>query len=133
LNFRTSRDRVDILRDYIRILKTINDPVNYYKRLQYTGLHLKRMNKYKPTLAIRARMIKAFFIVCAKVGFCKSTGVLYWKTVWTILLKNPTAIESVVTFATMFIHFAEHSKFIINLINEKIKNIEGHAESNDHQ
>ena len=59
-----------------------------------------------------------------QVGFNKTTGSLYWRALFTILLKNPKATESVVSLAAMYIHFAKHSRFIIELMNEKIKKIE---------
>jgi radical SAM superfamily enzyme YgiQ (UPF0313 family) len=133
LNFKTTRARTDIFRDYIKILKFIYDPVNYYKRLNYMGLNLKRNSKHKPGIAKMLNISKAFLKVIGKVGFNKTTGSLYWKMLFTILLKNPKAIESVVSLAAMYIHFARHSQFIIKLINEKIKYIEHCGEENYNQ
>ncbi|MBN2395171.1 MAG: B12-binding domain-containing radical SAM protein, partial [Candidatus Atribacteria bacterium] len=130
LNFITTRARLDILRDYIKILETIYDPLNYYKRLSYMGLNLKRDNKHKPEFAKILTMVTAFLKICSKVGFSKSTGSLYWKMLFTILLKNPKAFESAISLAAMYIHFAKHSQFIIKLINEKIKYIEHYGEEN---
>jgi len=121
LNFKTTRAREDILRDYVRILKTIYDPVKYYSRLTYLGLNLKRNNKHKPGIVKLLKITRGFLKVCGKVGFNKTTGLLYWKLLFKILLTNPIAIELVVGLAAMYIHFAKHSQFIINLTNEKIK------------
>jgi radical SAM superfamily enzyme YgiQ (UPF0313 family) len=124
LNFITTRDRTDILKDYIKILKTIYDPVNYYKKLTNMGLLLNRNNKHKPDLAKLLKIARAFLKVCIKVGFNKTSGALYWKMLFTILIKNPKAVESVVSLAAMYIHFTKHSQFIINLTNKKIEDIE---------
>jgi hypothetical protein len=75
------------------------------------------------------KMIKAFLKLCQKVGFNKTTGLLYWKMLVTIILKNPKAIEATVNLAAMFIHFHKQSKFIIDLTNNEIKNIENYGEN----
>ena len=121
LNFRTTRARIDILSDYIRILKYIYDPVNYYNRLTYMGLNLKPNYKHKPGMVQILKIAQAFFKLCGKVGFNKTTGLLYWKMLVTILLKNPQAMEAVLGLAAMYIHFAKHSQFVVELINEKIE------------
>jgi hypothetical protein len=97
------------------------------------GLNLKRNSKHKPGIAKMLNISKAFLKVIGKVGINKTTGSLYWKMLFTILLKNPKAIESVVSLAAMYIHFARHSQFIIKLINEKIKYIEHCGEENYNQ
>ena len=63
-------------------------------------------------------------MVCGKVGFNIRTGLLFWKLLFTLLLKNPKALEPVVGFAAMYIHLAKHARFIIELTNAKIKDIE---------
>lgn len=78
-------------------------------------------------------MTRSLLLVCWKAGFNKKTGVLFWKLFFTILLKNPKAIESVVSFAAMYIHLDGHSRFIIDVTNEKIKNIEHLGENNYNQ
>ena len=133
LNFITIRARTDILMDYIETLRYIYDPLNYYKRLTYLGLNLKADYKHKPNIAKGLIMARAFLKVCGKVGFNRTTGKLFWKMFFTILYKNPKAIESAVSFATMYIHLAKHSQFIINLTNEKIKSIEHLGEDNYNQ
>ncbi|MEN8194137.1 MAG: radical SAM protein, partial [Bacteroidota bacterium] len=123
LNFVTSRPRLDVLNDYIQVIKYIYDPRRYYERITYTCLNLKPANKFKPSILKMLKSIKAFSKVCIKVGFNKTTGWLYWKSLLTIISKNPRAIEAAVNLAAMFIHFQKQSKFIIDLTNIEIGNI----------
>jgi len=123
LNFLTARPKKEILNDFIKVLDTIYQPENYYKRLLYTGIHLKRKFKYKPDPAGIKRNLRGFLKICLKAGFNKSTGWLYWKTIITILFRNPKALDTVVSFAAMYIHLHKHSQFIISLINDKINKI----------
>jgi radical SAM superfamily enzyme YgiQ (UPF0313 family) len=133
LNFRTIRPRSDILKDYISILTNIYDPVNYYRRLTYLGLYLKPYYRYKSGILKKIRLIGSFLKVCSKVGFNTRTGTLFWKLLFTILLKNPKALEPVVSFAAMYIHLEKHTRFIIEVTNNKIRNIEQYGENNYNQ
>ena len=112
------------MKDYVRILKTIYDPKNYYRKATSTCLYLKPANKYKPGMIRMGKTIRAFSRVCRKVGFRKTTGWLYWKMLFTVLIKNPRALGPAVNLVAMFIHFNKQSKFIIRHTNKKIKTIE---------
>jgi len=133
LNFQTIRPRSVILKDYASILNTIYDPENYYKRLTYLGLNLKPCYWHKRGIMKKIRLFRSFLKVCGKVGFNSRTGILFWKLLFTILLKNPKALEPVVGFAAMYIHLEKHSRFIIELTNAKIKNIEQVGENDYNQ
>jgi radical SAM superfamily enzyme YgiQ (UPF0313 family) len=124
LNFITARPRLEILKDYIRVIKYIYDPEHYYERIIYTGLNLKPVNKYRPSIVQMLKTGQAFSRLCAKVGFNKTTGWLFWKMLLTIIFKNPKAIEAAVNLAAMYMHFSSQSKFIVDLTNEEIKSIE---------
>ena len=124
LNFITTRPRIDVLGDYIHVIKYIYEPKRYYERATYMGLHLKPDYKYRPTIRRMLKLAKAFLKLCVKAGFNKTTGWLYWKTLLTVIFKNPGAIEATVNLAAMFIHFHKMSKFIIDLTTKEIKSIE---------
>lgn len=128
LNFQTIRPKSAILRDYASILSNIYDPENYYKRLTYLGLNLKPCYKHKPGALKKIRLLGSFLKVCGKVGFNSRTGILFWKLLFILSIKNPKALESVVGFAAMYIHLEKHARFIIDLTNAKINDIEKYGE-----
>jgi radical SAM superfamily enzyme YgiQ (UPF0313 family) len=128
LNFVTARPRVDILNDYVNVLQYIYDPAQYYARVLSTCLSLKPAGKHKPGFVRMSKRARAFLKVCARIGFNKTTGWLYWKTLLTIAIKNPKAIEATVNLAAMFIHFQKHSRFVINLTKKEIESIESAGE-----
>lgn len=133
LNFMTSRPRLDVLKDYIQVIKYIYNPKHYYERIMITSLNLKPVNKYNPSILRMLKSVKALLKVCLKVGFNKTTGWFYWKTLLTVISKNPRAIEATVNLAAMFIHFHKQSKFIIDLTNDEIRNIESCGEEKYNQ
>jgi radical SAM superfamily enzyme YgiQ (UPF0313 family) len=128
LNFITSRPRLDVLQDYIQVIKYIYNPEHYYERVRTTSLNLKPAYKYKPGILKLLKNLKVFLKVCIKVGFNQITAWLYWKTLLTVISKNPKAIEATVNLAAMFIHFYKQSKYIIDLANNEIRSIESYGE-----
>ncbi len=124
LNFITSRPRLDVLKDYVRIVEDLYKPERYYERILYTGLNLNPANKFRPNFMKILKSGRAFFKVCLKAGFNKTTGWLYWKTCMRVIVKNPRAIEATINLAAMFIHFYKQSKFVVDLTNNEISLIE---------
>jgi hypothetical protein len=130
LNFITARPRVDILRDFVHILKYVYDPDHYFERVTYTSLHLNPANKYRPGIGGTLKNAYLFSKVCIKVGFSRTTGWYYWKTLLTVLFRNPGAIESAVTLAVLFVHLKKQVQFVIGITNKKIRAIESAGEDN---
>ncbi len=133
LNFVTTRPRLEVLKDYITIIKNIYDPKNFYERIKYTGLHLNPANKYRPNFAKILKSLSAFSKVSMKAGFNKSTGGLYWKTLVSVLLKNPKGLEAAVNMSAMFIHFQKQSEFIIDLTQKEIESLLSYGENEFNQ
>ncbi len=133
LNFITSRPRLDVLNDYVKVIKYLYTPERYYERILYTGLNLKPANKFRPGMMRLLKNVKVFIKLCIKVGFNKTTGWLYWKTLFTVAFKNPMAIEATVNMAAMFIHFYKQSKFVVDLTNNEIRDVESGGEEKYHQ
>ncbi len=128
LNFITLRPRIDILKDFVDVLGYIYNPENYYDRIIHTCLNLKITNKYKHNLKRTLKNLKSFSRIIRQAGFNRVTGKLFWKMFFTVLLKNPKAIEWGVSLAVMFIHFYKHSNFIIDLTNQQIEDVESCGE-----
>ena len=79
------------------------------------------------------RSIRAFLELSVKVGFGRRTGRLYWKTLLTVMLKNPRSMEATFNLAAMFIHFDKQAKFIVELTNQEIERIERCGEARYNQ
>ena len=132
LNFLTLTPRVEILKNYIRIIEAIFDPSNYYKRVIYNGLHVKTNYKHKPDFKTWLIYMRSFLRVCKKAGFSKATGNFYWKMFFIIIFRNPRGIEPAVNLAAMFIHFRKQKEYIVSVTKQMISGIEktGEAEFN---
>ena len=128
LNFTTTRPRIDVLKDFVYVIKNIYEPKNYYDRIIHTCLNLKVNNKHRHNVKGILNNLKKFIKITNKVGFNRTTGILYWKMLFIVLFKNPKALEWAISLNTMFIHFYKHSKFVIDLTNKQIKHIENSGE-----
>jgi len=128
LNFATARPRSKILKDYVRVLEYLYDPKRYYERIAYTALHLKRRNKYRPSVGRMLNSARAFLRLCGITGFNRTTGPLFWKLLLTVLFRNPRAAESAVNLAAMFIHFEKQCKFIVENTARRLAHIQEHGE-----
>jgi radical SAM superfamily enzyme YgiQ (UPF0313 family) len=122
-NFITTRPRVDVLKDYVNILQYIYDPAQYYQRVLFTCLSLRPAGKHKPRFVKTLKSIMILLKLCAKIGFNRTTGRLYWKTLLTVAVKNPRAIEAAVNLSAMFIHFQKNTEFTIDLTNNQIEKL----------
>jgi hypothetical protein len=128
LNFITLRPRIDILRDFVDVISYIYKPEHYYERIIRTCVNLRVTNKHKYNFKKILKNLRSFSRILRKVGFNKITGKSFWKMFFTVLLKNPKAIEWGVSLSAMFIHFYKHSDFVIELTNQQIDYIDKYGE-----
>jgi radical SAM superfamily enzyme YgiQ (UPF0313 family) len=133
LNFITIRPRIDILRDFVDVLKYIYDPEHYYERIIRTCQILKVANKYRHNFSKTLKNLRSFIRIVHQVGFNRITGKEFWKMFFTVLLKNPKALEWAVSLSAMFIHFYKHSNFVIDLTKQQINYIEKYGEDDYNQ
>lgn len=119
LNFKTVRPRFDILSDYIDIIKSLYEPDSYYKRVLYTALHLKPVARFKPGLKQVFWNVRSFLRLGRVIGLNRNTGVLFWKMIFKVLIRNPRALEAAVNLAAMHIHFYKQSRFLVELLEQR--------------
>jgi radical SAM superfamily enzyme YgiQ (UPF0313 family) len=124
LNFITLISRTEILKNFIRIIDTIYEPSNYYKRVVFTGLNIRRHNKYTPNFRTWIIYMRSFFRVCKKAGFNSATGFYYWKMFFTVIFRNPNGIETAVNLAAMFIHLRKQKEYGISQMKHTIGELE---------
>jgi len=129
LNFVTKIPRTDVIKNYLRVIEFIYEPVNYYKRVIYNGLHLKTSYKFKPNFGEWLIYMRSFLKVCKKEGFNKKTAKLYWKMFFTVLFRNPKGLEPAVNLAAMFIHFRNQKDYVVRQMNAMIKEVEAESEA----
>jgi radical SAM superfamily enzyme YgiQ (UPF0313 family) len=133
LNFATKRHRADILKDLVQIVENIYSPKQYFRRATRTACTVKPSAKHRPGMMKKLRKGIAFLKLCCKLGLNRRTGTLYWRMFFTVLYKNPRAIEPAVNLAAMFLHFQKQSRFIVDFTNKEIRDIERCGEEHYNQ
>jgi radical SAM superfamily enzyme YgiQ (UPF0313 family) len=129
LNFLTLTPRIEILKRYVNVIETVFKPLNYYKRVIYTGLNVRPQYKHKPDFKTWLVYMRSFLRICKIAGFSKETGFWYWKMFFTIIFRNPKGIEAAVNLAAMFIHFNKQKDYIITVTRKMISDIEKTGEA----
>jgi radical SAM superfamily enzyme YgiQ (UPF0313 family) len=124
LNFATARPRTDILRDQMDVLRAIYGPRKYYERVLLTATQLRPAPRSRLSWAQGPKMVWAFLKVCHKAGLSRRTGSLYWRTLSSVLVRNPAALEAAMSLAAMYVHFSEQSEFVIRTLEERVATIE---------
>jgi radical SAM superfamily enzyme YgiQ (UPF0313 family) len=124
LNFVTRISRTEILRNFIRVIKAVYEPSNYYNRVVFTGMNIRPNYKYTPSFRTWLIYMRSFLRVCKKAGFNSSTGFYYWKMFFTVIFRNPKGIEAAVNLAAMFIHFQKQKDYGVSIMNHTIGELE---------
>jgi len=124
LNFITLISRVEILKNFIRVINEVYDPSNYYKRVIYTGLNIRPYNRHNPNFRTWLIYMRSFLRVCSRAGFNSATGFYYWKMFFTVIFKNPRGVETAVNLAAMFIHLRKQKEYGVSAMNHTIGELE---------
>ena len=130
LNFATVRPRAAILRDQAKVFRQIYHPARYYERVLRTATHLEPSHRYRPDLARALELAWGFLRVSIKAGLDWRTGLLYWKTLFKVLARNPRAAEAVVSMAALYVHYSSQSAFVIRTLEDRIAYVESYGEEN---
>jgi radical SAM superfamily enzyme YgiQ (UPF0313 family) len=124
LNFVTLISRTEILKNFIRVINVIYEPLNYYKRVVFTSLNIRPNYKYTPNFRTWLIYMRSFLRVCKRAGFNTLTGFYYWKMFFNVIFRNPKGIETAVNLAAMFIHFQKQKEYGVSIMNHAIGELE---------
>lgn len=128
LNFATIRPRAAIMQDYLNVVRSVYAPAQYYARALRAATYLVIRHKHRPSLGRALKLALGFLRVSAKAGFNRRTGLLYWKTLLAVLVKNPRAAETVVSMAALYTHYARQSEFAVRTLEARIAEVERRGE-----
>jgi hypothetical protein len=123
LNFRTLRQREEILEDYIAIWRRIYDPKNYFDRVLDAARSIRCKPKYKPTLREKVTLLRAFARVVRRLGFPRATRRHFWRCVFLLLMTKPRAMETGFILMTLYVHLGPQAAFTIEAIEAKIRTL----------
>lgn len=121
LNFETHRPRLDVLRDYRRIIETIYAPEAYFDRVSRVAEALNcTQKKLSLTLWHQLRDLRALSNIIWRQGIISSYRGLFWRTFGSLLRRNPKGIRYGINLMAFYLHFGEFSQFLLGRIDETI-------------
>jgi radical SAM superfamily enzyme YgiQ (UPF0313 family) len=132
-NFVTIRPRTAIMRDFLSVMREVYDPRKYYERVLCTATSMVPDYRHRPDAREILKLMRGFVMVSATAGFNRQTALLYWKTLFTVLAKNPQMVSLVVNMAAVYVDFAQHVDYIVRNLKEQAEYIERIGEDNYNQ
>ncbi|MBI3856648.1 MAG: B12-binding domain-containing radical SAM protein [Planctomycetes bacterium] len=121
LNYDPCRPRLDILKDYLKVVETIYTPENYFNRVRQVAQELdSSQRRFKPGLRQWWKELKGFFRMARKLGLRGETRRQFWGTLWKALRTNPKSIRYTGSLMALYLHFGQFSKYVAGKIREAI-------------
>jgi radical SAM superfamily enzyme YgiQ (UPF0313 family) len=125
LNFTTTRPRLDILKDYGRIVKEILTPKMYFNRVLRSSLMLnakKRRQHFNPLNIFND--LQALFKLSTRMMAKFSTGYHYWRVLGLTLWKNPMAFRDALSLMALYLHFQKFRDIVLERLEMDVKKLE---------
>jgi hypothetical protein len=122
INFESQRPRVDILRDFRRVLAESYEPSSYFGRIERVAGMLncsqKRLNQ---RLGDHARDLLGLARLTWRQGVVARYRLDFWRTLWRTFRHNPGAIRYAVALMAFYLHFDEFVPFVISKLDASIE------------
>lgn len=120
LNFVTTRDRVEILKEYKVVVTTVYKPRAYFDRALRVGKMLKCKSKHRPRLFELRRHLRGFIRASWAMTKDPETRWLYWRNFFLMLPRGHVALEQVMRLMGIYLHFKKQSAFLAVAMDKQI-------------
>ncbi|MHC4161434.1 MAG: B12-binding domain-containing radical SAM protein [Planctomycetota bacterium] len=122
LNFVTKRPRVDVLRDYRRIIDESYAPEAYFGRVLEVGTKLNcREKKLKLPLRRTVKDLGTFFRLLYRMGVRPSYRGVFWRTLAKLVWRNPRGLRYSVALLALYVHFGDFRTYLVARLGEEIR------------
>jgi hypothetical protein len=125
VNYQTKRSRLDILRDYRRILDEIYSPDAFCGRLERLAAMLDCSGRRKelPEGDVR-RKLSTINMVHELLSRLPEGRERFWKAFTTCMSRNPQSVRAIVTLMAFYLHVGPYSRYVMQQIDSQIEEIE---------
>ena len=127
LNFVTSRDRVEIYREYKNVIQTIYDPQVFMDRVLSTTMRLKVKGKHRPRGWEARRALLGWTRVAWWMTKNRSVRRLYWRNTLRTLFMGTAKVQYCQSMMALYMHFENQSEFVATQMDENIDHATNHA------
>jgi hypothetical protein len=126
LNFDTLRPRVEILKDYKKILEKVYDPAAYAGRLERLSKMLNNTHRNHLSVADNARdKFSGSAMVYRVIGSLPEPRQPFWPAFKSWIAGNPQSARTIVALTALYLHLGPFSRYVIGRIDNLIDDIEG--------
>ena len=125
VNYEPKRPRIEILRDYKKVLQDIYDPDAFCGRLERLASMLDCSGRRKelPEGDIRRRM-STIRMVHDLLSRLPEGRERFWKAFTTCMSSNPQSVRAIVTLMAFYLHVGPYSRSVIGQIERQIEDLE---------
>jgi hypothetical protein len=121
LNFVTSRPRLEILRDYRRIIDESYEPRAYFGRVSRVCAALNcRAKKLRLPKGFLLKNLKPLGRLIWSMGIRRRYRLRFWETLILVVLKNPRALRYAIALVALYLHFGDFRIFLREGLDEQI-------------
>ena len=120
LNFRTHRNRVEILEDFLNVVSTIYEPKSYFERVLRLSKMLNSSSRHLPRWTELKRDLRTFARMARVMSLDKTTRHLFWRNVWAAFWKGPAAFAQLMRLMAMYVHFKEQTAYTVETVTNLI-------------
>jgi hypothetical protein len=122
LNFVTKRPRVDVLRDYRRVIDESFAPKAYFNRVLEVGTKLDcSQKKLKVPLRQTVKDVGVFFRLLYRMGVLPSYRGMFWRTLTKLIWRNPRSLRYSVALLALYLHFGDFRNYLVARLGEEIQ------------
>jgi hypothetical protein len=124
LNFHTLRARLDILKDYKRVIHEAFSPEKYFGRVLRLSLMLNTA-KRRMRFSLRGIWpdIKGFSRLSFRMGLSNGTRFRFWKVLAVTALKNPRALRDSISLMALYLHFRKFRETLLTGLEKEMEKL----------
>jgi radical SAM superfamily enzyme YgiQ (UPF0313 family) len=125
VNYETKRSRLEILRDYRKILDEIYSPDAFCGRLERLSALLDCSSRRRelPEGDIR-RKLSTINMVHELLSRLPEGRERFWKAFTTCMSRNPASVRAIVTLMAFYLHVGPYSRHVMKQIDRQILDLE---------
>jgi hypothetical protein len=121
LNFLTKRPRLDILRDYRRVIDESFAPDAYFRRVLAVGTALDCTKKrLRLPLRLVLKDLKGFFRMLWRMGVRSNYRRAFWGTVARCAWRNPRGMRYSMALMALYLHFGAFREYLVEHLTRSI-------------
>ncbi|PWB60277.1 MAG: B12-binding domain-containing radical SAM protein [Bradyrhizobiaceae bacterium] len=124
LNFITQRPRLDILRDFRRVMDEIYRPEAYCARIERMVSMLDCSLRHEMKEGDVRRKNSGLAAIHEILTQLPGDREIFWKTFTNCLKKNPKAARSVISLMALYLHLGPFARRAVEIVDAQIKALE---------